>query len=258
MEGSWSVTLDGEAHVVTASLPFAMKMQLTVRIDGVEAFTQRVYVALGQLCRFSALGHQLSIKVAGYGFMGDLRLFVDGTDAEQLSPGLVRKLPAPPALEDVATTIVETQRVEEPLGEEMREIDNSQSTIGISRTISVSREWTQSCVLERETTGTAGGEIGLPGDWLVALKATAEIAVRKRYSITTEEKRTYTEELTITVPGNKRVRVALKWKQLWQCGTVLVRQDGGRNEVQIPFRVCVGPTFDQSAVDIVEPLAPTR
>jgi hypothetical protein len=246
MEGSWMVTLDGESHAVKAYLPFQLLLQLTVYIDGIVTCKKRVHVVFGELCRFKALDHELVIRVHGYGLLGSLCLLIDGIDAAQFDQSVDKgRKSLQQAKAVLGASIVETQRVEEPLGEEVRDIDNSQSIVGILRKISVNREWMQSCVLERETTAKAGGELSLQGAWLVDLRATAEGAIRKRYEITTEERRTYSEELTITVPGHKRVQVILKWKQIWQCGIVLLRRESDGLEVQVPFRVCIGPTFDQ-------------
>ena len=58
-------------------------------------------------------------------------------------------------------TILETERVEEFLGSEQRLIDNSKSATNLTRTFTISKEWSQSYVIEEENTKTRGGEGGL-------------------------------------------------------------------------------------------------
>jgi hypothetical protein len=249
MEGNWTIQLKGESHVVKASVPpLTMIPRITVQLDGAVIHEQYMVAFLGELCRFNALGHEWTIRLHGFGILGSLSLLIDGVEAAQaLAVGEGRQT-APAADTFLETSIIETQRIEEPLGEETREIDNSRSSVSIQRKISVSREWTQTFVVEREGTTKVSGEINLEKAWIVGLKASAEGSVRKKYDLTTEDKQSYSEDLTIDVKGNTKVQVVLKWKQQWQCGVVLMRTQGGA-EVRVPFKVCIGPTFDQCQID---------
>ncbi len=250
MEGSWFIKINDESHSVKAVVKiWALPMRLTILVDGTLVREEKVFALLGVIGRVGFLGHDLAIKVIGYGALGRLGLLVDGVDSVQLET----RQPSLPATEsslDLETSIVEVQRVEESLGEEVRIIDNSKSVAGIHRTISVVREWTQAYVLERETSITGGAEISVRGAWAVDFKASAEGAIRKRYEISVAEKKTYSEELTIEVPAKTKVRLVLHWKQIWQRGVVVVRGSRTGAELQFPYKVCVGPTFDQSQVDI--------
>jgi hypothetical protein len=251
MEGSWAIKLDGKSHVVRASVPaISWSPRLTVHLDGSPIHTQAVFLVLGELCCLKVLGHDLSIRVRGFGLLGSFCLLIDGVEAAHSNDGLMEgRQPIQPFNRTLDASIVETQRVEELLGEEVREIDNSQSAVEIQRKIRVSREWSQLYSIERESTAKIGGELSVEGAWIVDFKATAEGAIRKRYELSTEDKKSYSEELTIEVPPRTKVQVVLKWKQIWQCGIVLVRNGSDGTESQIPFRVCLGPTFDQRQVD---------
>lgn len=257
MEANWTIEVKGESHAVKACIPaFSLWPRITVYLDGAVAHKQALVALLGELCRFNVLGHELTIRLNGFGLLGSLGLLIDGVEAAHSLAGMNQNRQPSQVLYKVLdtsqileTSIVETERMEEHLGNEMREIDNSHSKVGIQRTIRVSREWVQSCVVERETTAKVGGELSVGKAWVVDLKATAEGAVRKKYELKTEERKSYSEELTIEVPANTKVQVVLKWKQLWQCGVVLVRSDKDGAEARIPFKVCIGPTFDQCQVD---------
>ncbi len=251
MEANWTIQLKGESHVVRASVPaLTMVPRITVQLDGAVIHKQFMAVLLGELCRFNALGHELTIRLHGFGMLGTLSLLIDGVEAAHVQAADEGRPTALAADTFLETSIIETQRIEEHLGEETREIDNSRSSVSIVRKITVSREWMQSCVLEREGTAKVGGELNLAkASWIVGVKATAEGAVRKRYELTTEDRKSYSEELTIEVAAKTKVQIVLKWKQLWQCGVVLVRSGQDGAEVQVPFKVCIGPTFDQCQID---------
>jgi hypothetical protein len=250
MEANWTIQLKGESHVVRASVPaLTVVPRITVQLDGAVIHKQSMVVLLGELCRFNVLGHELTIRLHGFGMLGTLSLLIDGVEAADVLAADEGRLAAPAADPFLEMSITETKRIEEPLGEETREIDNSRSSVSIVRKITVSRDWVQTLVLERESTTKVGGEINLEKAWIVGLKASAEGSVRKKYDLTTEDKRSYSEELTIDVKGNTKVQVVLKWKQLWQCGVVLVRSGQDGAEVQVPFKVCIGPTFDQCQID---------
>jgi hypothetical protein len=250
MEGNWSIKLNGEIHAVRVYVPtVSFWPQLTLHLDGTLIHKQPVFLFVGELCRLSILGHHMTIRINGFGVFGNLALLIDGIEAAQFSKIANERGSLPPFDKFTETSVVETQRVEESLGEEAREIDNSRSAVGIQRTIRLSREWTQSYVLEREVAAKAAGELSVQGAWIADFRASAEGAIRRRYELTVAERRTYSEELTIEVPARTKVQVVLKWKQIWQCGVVVVRGGSDGVEVHMPFKVCLGPTFDQSQVD---------
>jgi hypothetical protein len=54
----------------------------------------------------------------------------------------------------------------------------------------------------------------------------------------------FAEEIGITVERGTALAIVLAWKRLWQHGVVHVLSQG--RQVDVPFRVAVGITFDQS------------
>ncbi|HEX8692513.1 MAG TPA: hypothetical protein VF746_08850 [Longimicrobium sp.] len=156
-----------------------------------------------------------------------------------------------PAGEPQATSLVsfvETDRVEEPLGQEQRIIDNSKSSITLTRRFSLSKEWSQSYVLEYEKAQQNGTQLTIGAGDALGFQATAESNLKQRYSITEEARQVYAEEITLEVPARTRLRVVFDWKRIWQRGVVVV-QHGPGQLLQVPFRVVVGVTFDQAQVD---------
>jgi hypothetical protein len=142
----------------------------------------------------------------------------------------------------------ETMRTEEPLGEERRQIDNSQSSVECERRFRVAKEWTRRVVVDREKASTRRGEAGLALDGLIKVGGALERELRDRYSVTDEARHLYEEEIALKVGARTRVVVLLAWKRIWQHGeAVALAPDGAR--VTVPYRVAVGVTFDQTQYD---------
>lgn len=146
------------------------------------------------------------------------------------------------------TSITETYRSEEFLGEEQRVIDNSKSTISLTRGFIVSKEWSQSYAVEYEQAHTIGGGFNVGIGDKAGIKIAAEKTLRAQYSISEETRQTYAEEVVLEVPAQTKLRVFFRWKRVWQHGLVTLRDRRSR-EIEVPFRVVVGLTFDQAQVD---------
>src|ERR1700738_1829514 len=59
--------------------------------------------------------------------------------------------PSPsPSPSTISFHFIETDRTEEPLGDEKRQIDNSHSFVESTRRFAIGREWTQSYTFDRE------------------------------------------------------------------------------------------------------------
>lgn len=166
-----------------------------------------------------------------------------------------RSEPSAPRQQELDTlrvdAIVETSRSEELLGEEQRIVDNSKSAIALERRFTVTKEWSQFCTLEHETTrDIAGGlAIGVPGVPNVAsITASAKEIVTAHYAISEETKRTYTEEITLRIPAKTKLTVNFSWKRIWQHGVIKVYDEKGMLH-ELQFKVAVGLTFDQAQVD---------
>lgn len=143
--------------------------------------------------------------------------------------------------------VVESGQFEEPLGEEIRVIDNRNSGTGVTRSVKASREWTRTLTLGTEHNRTIGGEISGGAKWLQA-KGSIESELQRTYSMETSSRHLFEEEITITVPERTSVRLILRWKRIWQRG--VVRMDFGDGATtDVPYQVVVNVTFDQSQED---------
>jgi hypothetical protein len=134
-----------------------------------------------------------------------------------------------------------------PLGDEVRLIDNSKSSVEVSRRLTVTQEWLQSYVVEYERSGTTHGELAI-GPSAVGARLSAESKLRDHYSISGQIRKTHTEEVSVAVPAHVKLRIQLHWKQICQTGLVRLRDDQDR-ETSLPFSVAVGVTFDQTQID---------
>jgi TM2 domain-containing membrane protein YozV len=149
--------------------------------------------------------------------------------------------------------VLTTDRAEEFIGEEYRLIDNSGSSGNLKRTITVSKEWSQSYTVGYEnaqsSTMTAGiGDIKMGKLFNASIKTVTENIVKSNYSLSAEKKQEYREDITIEVPGYKKTRVSFRWKHILQHGIVSLSDHYGE-EIHVPFQVVIGITFDQTQVD---------
>lgn len=145
---------------------------------------------------------------------------------------------------------IETKRTEEPIGEEQRTIDNSKSSIQLTRRFAVSKEWSQSYSIEYEKASANKQQlnIGLNQGVDAGIQSVAEDSLKERYSISSGSKQTYTEEITLSVPANTNLRVVFSWKRIWQQGLLILKNRSGQ-KIELPFQIAVGVTFDQTQID---------
>jgi hypothetical protein len=262
MEGNWKFKLNDQFHTVRASLPYSTRLsehKLSIYFDDVLIYDQPRWGAVGELYRFERCGHMFAIKVHGWGHdglwflrKGELKLYLDDQDIDKPS---IRVQANPSSRfkdnsgnQTLTIRIVETQRMLEPLGEEIREIDNSKSSIQIERKITTSREWSQSYTVDYENSGSLKGEMSVRLPPISEIKLNAERAIKERYSISESVKRVYSEEVTLTIPAKTKVQVFFSWKYIWQCGMIVINNPNNV-EWKVPFRVRLEPTFDQRQVD---------
>jgi hypothetical protein len=252
LDGNWIMPLDGHAHAVRAtySLPESV---LAVYVDDVLACTKTIWlVSPGEFCRFKKDGHEYVVSKTGWIGFGSLELKVDGLEAERTSAGpavaptSVVKCEVSQEWREQHVELVETQRIEEPLGEERRVIDNSHSNAAVQRKMTVSKQWSQRIAIDEETATAVKGEAG--AKVFVNLKLEAERRIQEKYSTSTETRKTYSEEVVITVPARTKIELVFAWKQVWQCGIIRVHaRDGSISE--LPYRLCLDATFDQRQVE---------
>lgn len=209
-----------DGHVVERTAKLRHRLFDTGSTHAFPIGEHRCEVRIGPLWEFG-LGYQLK---------------VDGKDVK----GPTARDPA----SIIEPELVEGEISEEPLGDEQRIIDSSQSSVSITRHVSISKEWMQSYDISDEevTKAQAGGEAKISS--VFALKLAAEQQLRSRYSISEQIKKTYTEDVTIEVPPNTKVCMLFKWKRLVRSGVVRFSMPDG-STIELPYRVAWGVTFDQ-------------
>ena len=136
------------------------------------------------------------------------------------------------------TAIEETFRSEEVVGRDERTIINSTSTAS-NRILKVSREWTNTVILETSHTSAPSLKASLP-----CLELAANKSFQQKYSLTLGEKRTVEETIDVSVAPHTEVRLSLAWKRIWQHGHLVFESNESLTE-RVPFRVAASLTFDQ-------------
>jgi hypothetical protein len=153
---------------------------------------------------------------------------------------------AAPETPAITSTVVEGSRYEVPLGEESRTVDNSKSSSPTTRVVRLTREWARTCTVDVERDMTVRGSAGLRIG-VLDLKAEAERMLRTTYSVTSEERETFAEEVTLNVAKRTKSEIIFFWKEIRQKG--IVRISGAGFEARVPYEVAVGLTFDQQQID---------
>ena len=140
--------------------------------------------------------------------------------------------------------IVETDRVEYPLGSDLRRVDNLGSDTQVTRTVKAAKRWRQTCQLQLENANTGSVGVDLKMADLASLKASAESTLRRQYSLSTEVEQTFEEEVTIVVAARTALTFSMDWKLIVQHGYVRLQALTGQL-IHVPFEVHIGVTFDQ-------------
>lgn len=144
--------------------------------------------------------------------------------------------------------VLETRQSSDELRREEFVLDNTKGTSTLKRTRSVSEEWTQAYSLEREETDTATitGTLGVDGGPSAAV--TAEQALKERFAISEQKKRTFTEEISFEVPPGVSRSVLLTFKRTWQHGTIRVTPPD-EEAFEVPFKVATALMMDVAQED---------
>lgn len=256
LQSRWSViTADGQTREVWAGLKSAwMGTRVIVKADDVPVIDERKMVVAGQLAQFELGGDIFALRHSGMGLLGKLGLVQNGREAVALTAA-AQSVPssgeaAAPVQEVVWDTwIEEAERYSEPLGDEVRIIDNTRSNSSTERKITVSRQWSQTVALDMEKATEFGGSVDLKLPWSIGFNASAKQSVTRKYAISEGASRTYSEEVKINVLPHTRTTVTFHWRQVWQKG-VVVGRDGEGHEIRAPFEVKLHPTFDQAQEDV--------
>lgn len=155
------------------------------------------------------------------------------------------KLDAPLKVQRIE--LIETERLEEPMGNEGRSIDNLQGTGRVTRKLTISKEWSKTYTIDFEKAVKAHGGISFDLLKVINLKATIEGDLKKRYSISTNIKNAYIDEVSVEIEPRSKVLYLFKWKRIWQKGIAKCFDRFDREFANIPFQVVVGITFDIAA-----------
>jgi hypothetical protein len=150
----------------------------------------------------------------------------------------------PPAPAAQILGVTETHRSEEPIGTETRRINNTSGVGRLTRTIRVTKEWTRMVSLDLHTGHSISGSAQIGPNWL-ALKTNIEQGLEHTYAISATRREEFAEELGVEIEPGADVTVILTWKRIWQHGLVHVLTRGYQSNV--PFRMAIGVTFDQSS-----------
>jgi hypothetical protein len=141
------------------------------------------------------------------------------------------------------------------MGEETRTVDNSKSSSQTSRVVWLTREWARTYTVDTEHNMTVRGSAGLSVH-ILDLKTEAERLVKNAYSVSTEERETFEEEVTLTVTKGTKSEITFFWKEIRHRGDVQI--SGAGFEAQIPYEIVVGLTFDQQQVDSPQSALPAQ
>jgi transcription elongation factor Elf1 len=156
--------------------------------------------------------------------------------------------PSSAVSDELVVRITETVRTEEPIGDEMRRVDNSGTSTSTVRRLRLTKRWLQRCEVQVEQSHATTGGAELAVGTVAKYHSTTEAAVRRNLTIGTEDEQTFEEEIEIAVPPRTLVQLHLRWKRIWQEGYADLTDPQG-NTARVSFRTVVGVTFDQESVD---------
>jgi hypothetical protein len=133
-------------------------------------------------------------------------------------------------------------RDEIPIGSERRSVENP--TAGkVERTVTISKDWSRSVSIEERTVTTTS--VALSYGKTVNLKTDAKREVSKAYNISESSAEHISDNLKVEVPPFTTIHIILKWKQLWERGTISFTELSGKGEtITMPFSVLVDVIYD--------------
>ncbi len=144
--------------------------------------------------------------------------------------------------------IVATDRSEQPLGSDERVIDNSKSSVHLTRNLRLQKEWSKSYRIEYERAYRERTTTDHKVTEYLGTRRTAEKLLRTKYGIAERERQQYEEMIALKVAPYKKVRLCLQWKQIMQNGVIVLGDQHGE-QANVPFSVVIGLTFDQAQLD---------
>lgn len=144
----------------------------------------------------------------------------------------------------------EIDRYAEPIGSDVRLVDNSGSEVDLGRTLTISNSVERQFKVDVEATRTSGSSSGVS---LAALSVRGELSahieqvVRTGISGMALQKHSVEEKLEFKVPARTVLTITLTWKRIWQRGEMTLRSNRGENLV-VPYQESVAMDFDLGAI----------
>jgi|ERR1700733_8253855 len=142
--------------------------------------------------------------------------------------------------------VIEESRYQVAIGDEKRTIDNSKSSSSTTRKVRLERGWAREYVIDVERTTDIRGSASF-GIHALDMKLEAERVLRQKYSISTEERKVFEEEVTLNVNPYTRSEITFTWTEIREQGFVHFTTE--RSEVRVPYEITIGLTLDQRQVD---------
>jgi hypothetical protein len=153
----------------------------------------------------------------------------------------------------LAMDFIKTDQTENFIGTEIKRVDNRNNKVRLERNLKVFKEWTKTIQISIEKTETSsietklGSSLGLSKSSSITteLKSALEEKVSEHFQISRQEKQHYEESIKMEIPANESVELKIKWKQIWQCGYISLKNEETSEELsRIPFKYLEHITFD--------------
>lgn len=151
---------------------------------------------------------------------------------------------SPETREPVVTVqVMETGRVDEAIGQDVRSIDNSGPAATVRR-IKATRRWTRHIDFADDRISISNHGFKLSLAEIAAFKSGAETVLHRHVGGRDETEQIFEEEIELSIPAHTTLELVMLWKRIWQEGVAIGTTATGV-AIQMPFRVVVGLTFDQ-------------
>lgn len=137
-------------------------------------------------------------------------------------------------------------RRDEPIGEEVRVIDNTRNSLAIERTLSVSRTWTVSASVDLNQARAINGDGEVRFRDLLDAKTNLRNTIASHYSLRIDAEQVYEQSISTQVPAHLNIEQVIQWKRIWAKGVAFLVESAEPTVaiVQVPYEITVGVAFD--------------
>jgi Effector-associated domain 1 len=142
------------------------------------------------------------------------------------------------------------KRRPEELDTEVHDYNNSGSSATSVETLRIAHSAHLVFKFDTAHASLRSGEAGVSILDFAKLQGRLQSSLRTQYSLSQENTLTVERTSQVNVPARKHVQVTLKWKRIWQDGTIVIGLKSG-HDLLIPYSVTVGLVFDKSTKDVV-------